>query len=376
MAEDFPTRSDYFEIARAEALSRSAARPPGQRLDPAMIDLEGSDINLIMAAGSAMADEATRHLKIRMAALYLDSAEGEDLDRLVADRFSPTIVRKASAPSVAAVELSRSAGAFPLVTLPVGTKFRTDNGTEFESKQVAPVPAGSSGPVRVDVEATAAGEQGNVAKGTITQIVKPTNDPNLRVTNPEPAAGGDSEETDARLRARARLFFDQARRGTVGAIEFGALQLPGVRQASALELLSPLDGLPTGHVQLFIADANAQANAALRDAVLVKLREFRGAGVVVDVQATQPQFVSIVYQLAFNADVDTRAAFEAIRQRTVAEVNLLPPNAVLERALLTAILRRQAGVQARQESVVAPSGDLVPAPGFAIRTSVDRVTRV
>ena len=377
MPEDYPTRADYFEIGRAELQARAAVRPPNQRLDVAQVDVEGSDLNIAIAWTAAMADESTRHLKLRMATLYLDSAEGEDLDRLVADRFAPAVVRNDETPAVVTLELGRFAGAFPAVNLPIGTKVRGPEGVEFETTQVGSVPLGSSGPIPVLAQSTSAGLQGNVGPNTLTKFVEPVAaDPNLQVTNPEAAGGGDAQESDERLRERAREFFRQARRGTVGAIEFGALTVGGIRQASALEVVDDLTGIPTGVVQLYLADANGQANAALRTAVINALTEYRGAGVVVDVFSGSPFFADVVYALAFVAGTDTVAAFESIRQRTVAEVNRLRPNETLERALLGKILVEEPGVRATDSSIVTPAGDLVPSLGQVIRTTADRVTRV
>ncbi len=110
---------------------RGLQRPEGQRLSREAALLPGTDINIILASSSAMGDDAIRALCEQLAALLLDSAEGEDLDRLVADRFSPTVVRKQAAPALVTLSITRSAGTLPATTLNVGTKVRTENGVEF-----------------------------------------------------------------------------------------------------------------------------------------------------------------------------------------------------------------------------------------------------
>lgn len=370
---DLPTRADYFRIGGDEVLLRSEGRPPAQRISPSQVFTDGSDINVIIASASAMAEEVTRQLALRINALFLDGASGEDLDRLVGDRFSPTVVRRGATPALANVRLTRVTGLLPAVVLPIGTIFVTTAGVEFESTALATVPAASTGPVTVPVRARQAGLAGNVAAGAINAFASPPPDPFLLCSNVEPSAGGDETETDARLRARARDFFRTARRGTLAAIEFGALTVPGIRQATAVEELDPF-GIPTGRVALYIADALGQANAALVAAVRSALIEYRAAGIFVDVTSAIPLFVSIRFRLLFDAGVDTTAAFARVQNATVAAVNALPPNAVLPVSLLFATARSVPGVIVLDDAVQVPVGDLVPAAGQVIRTRADLVT--
>lgn len=372
---DLPLRAEYFKIGADEIQSRSEARPPGQRISPEQVYTEGSDVNIVNASSSAMAEEVTRQLGTGLQILLLDGARGPDLDRLVADRFSPTIVRKQATPAVATLSLTRVTGALPGGTLPIGTRVRTRNGIEFKTTAPASLPPGSTGPVTVLAEASIAGIGGNVDENTLVTFAEPPFDPNIQVTNPQVAAGGDDTETDPRLRARARDFFRTVRRGTLGAIEFGALTVGGVRQATAIELIDSL-GIPTGHVQLLIADALGQANDALVTAVRAALLEWRAAGVVVDIVATVPQLVEIRYLLRFSAATNTTQASDAIRVATVAAVNALRPGETLTVSLLFSIARSVAGVIVLDDAVVAPVGDLVPEPGKTIRTRADLVTFV
>lgn len=375
MPVSLPTREDYFQTGAQEIFARSSARPLGSRLSPEAVFTEGTDINVIVAAASAMADEGTRHVALRFAALYLDSAEGEDLDRLVSDRFSPTVVRKQAGPSVVLLSFSRpippSAGAAD--TIDVGAKFRTSGGTEFELTQAAALPAGSSGPVTATAQAVLAGSGGNVDAGTITQFVQAPDDPQIVVTNAEPASGGADVETDESLRERARDFFRTARRGTLAAIEFGALTVDGVLAASAEEIVDAF-GSPTGHVRLFISDARGQSNQLLAEAVENALLEFRAAGVVVTVVTTVPRLEAIDYVVSFRSGTDTRAAAQQLKALTVSAVNLLDPSEPLLRSMLFALARSIPGAIVPSSAVPVPAGDVQPDAGEVIKTSLDLVT--
>jgi uncharacterized phage protein gp47/JayE len=369
---DIPSRIELFNVGADEILARSASRPAAQRIDPTQVFTEGSDINVVTASASAMAEEVLRQLALRVNALFLAGAKGEDLDRLVGDRFSPTVVRKAATPAVTNLTLSRPSGA-AIVTLAVGTKVKTSGGVEFETTAVVSLGAGDLGPETVAAEAVLAGTAGNVAANTLTQFSSPPSDSGLLVTNLETAAGGDDTESDERLRERARDFFRQARRGTVAAIEFGALTVAGVRLATAVELVDTL-GNPTGHVELYISDSQGNGNALLVSAVRDALFEYRAAGVVVNVIAATPVYQAIQYRLRFEAGTDSTAAFELIRLTTVSAVNALRPVQTLTRAQLFSIARSVPGVIVLSDAIVTPVGDVVPAAGEVIRTRVDLVT--
>lgn len=371
----FPTRADYFDIGADEVISRSLARPPQQRISEEAIRTEGSDINIILGSASAMADEVTRNLALRCGALYLDSAEGEDLDRRVNDQFGTQVQRKQPTPALAVLEFSRPNPSGGVVTLNIGTKVRTVRGTEFETTQVLSIPAGSTAPKIIQAQAVVVGTAGNVQPGTITEFVQQPPDPDLVVTNLEPATGGADVESDASLRERARDFWRAVRRGTLAAIEFGALTVGGIKSATAIEVLDS-NGDPVGIVRLFVADETGQANSALALAVKNALVEFRAAGILVDVFGSTPRFEDIIFRLRFQQGIDTAAAFEEVRFLTVVAVNNLRPNEVLPVSLLLEQARRVPGVIVLDDTMVEPVGDVVPALGEIIKTSADLISVV
>lgn len=378
MTVSLPTREDYFQIGAQDALARSAQRPRAQRLSREAIFTPGTDINLILASQAAMMDEATRHLALRMAALYLDSAEGEDLDRLVGDRFSPDVFRKQAAPAVVTLRMERASppSALEGVGFDVGDKVRTANGVEFELTRPVAFSEGSTGPVTVAAQAVLAGTGGNVQAGSLTEFRDTPDDPAITVTNTEPAVGGSDVESDESLRRRARDYLRTARRGILAAIEFGALTVSGVASATAEEVLNPTLGTPNGMVRLYIADRNGQSNAVLANAVRVALLEYRAAGIIVDVLTTAPNYQSIAYNLAFRSGTDTTSAINQLKAITVATVNLLAPQEPLLRSMLSSLARSVPGAIVPEDAVVAPGGDLYHAGGVpqVFKTSLARVT--
>lgn len=370
-----PSRSDLFNIGADEVLARSEVRPPGQRISREAIFTEGTDINIVLAGASAMADEVMRQLAAECAMRFMDSAEGADLDRRVYDEFGDDVVRKPSAAAVVPLTFARPNPDGGLVTLPIGYRLRTQRGTEFTLAQVLTIAAGSTAPVTVSATAAQRGIGGNVAAGTITRFVQQPPDAALTVTNVEPSTGGADLESDRAFRARARAFFRSARRGILAAIQFGAESVPGVASANAIEQLDD-NGDPTGVVFVYIADANGQGNSLLCSAVRSALLEYRGAGVIADVLGATPRYEDITYRLRFEPGTDTAAAFEEVRFLTVAEVNAIKPGATLDRSLLMSIPRRVPGVIVREDAVAEPVGDVVPVGSEVIRTSAELVTLI
>jgi hypothetical protein len=376
MAVDLPTRADLFQVGAQEVFSRALARPPGQRITPEAVYTEGTDINIILAAASAMADEGIRHLAMRLAALFFGSSEGEDLDRLAADRFSSQLFRKQAGPAVVTLQFSRAAPPSTLQSwsLGIGKKVRTRSGVEFKLTTPASLQAGSTGPTTATAEAVLSGQGGNVTSRTIVEFVEGQPDPALTVTNLEPAAGGDDVETDSAFRERVRDYFRTVQRGTLPAIEFGALQVQGVASAYAEEVVD-VEGLPLGPIRLYIADKAGQSNALLASSVRTGLREYRAGGVPVDVLSSRPVMVPIDYLVSFQPYVDTRAAAAQLKRLTVATVNLLGPNEPLLRSLLLALARSIPGAIVYDTAVQVPAGDILPTTGIgtSFRTSLDLV---
>ena len=372
---DLPDRAGLFTEFVNEVLTRASARPTGRQITPEELFTDGSDVNLIGAGGSAMAEEIIRQLGRCLADLTLDGASGEALDRWAADRYDTEVVRKTA--SFASVQLSfqRPNADFGPTTYAANSRVQTTGGILFELTTSVAFGENQVGPITANAQAVEAGLAGNVAANTITNFVTAPEDNTITVTNPQFAAGGDASESDAAFRERVRQAFTAQQRGTLGAIEFGALTVPGVREATAVETING-SGAPTGEVFVFVADANGQANQSLTDQVVAALEEFRSAGILVTVVGATPIFQTIIYQLQFEANVDSAIAFDQVRQVTVARVSQLNPNETLFRSLLVEAAASVDGVIVPDNAIVLPVGDVVPVAGSGqvIRTRADLIT--
>lgn len=359
---DYVTRLDLF------ALGRDYIREKATKIDPVQVDIAGSDINLIVGSQSMMGDALIRQMSYRFAAMLLDGAEFEDLDRLVYDRYN--LVRKGASPSVTIVELSRPTNAAGAGTLPIGTKVETPTGVEFITTTTATFGAGDF-VTTAKVRSTQSGILNKVAAGSITRISKVADlfDKTIRVTNRNPSSGGEDPESDEDLRNRARKFFESAQRGTLTAIETGALTVPGVVSATAVENTQS-GGESARLVTLYIADSSGVSDQALADEVRIALKSYRAAGIQVYISTSVPQSVQVqITGLKYAASSDTVTIRDKIQASIVEFINSLPVNGSLLLSDLYSVIRRYAedGVSIPQGAIALPAGDLIPEPGRTLR---------
>lgn len=367
MSLTFPSRLDYYQLGRRYVIAEA------RDIDPAQIDIAGSNVNILVAVPALMAQAVTRHYAEAVRAHTLD-AEDDDLDREILDRYP--LPRKGASPALVGLELSRpsnTAGAGPV---PVGTRLQTLTGIDYVTTSATSFGASQVDGVTCDARAVQAGFEFQVGANQIRRFANPglLFDPTLQVNNAEPAAGGMPREDNGAYAERARAFSAASVGGTLPAIEAGALTVPGVASASAAEVLT--GGVPARLVTLVVADAAGTCNRVLAAAVTQKLRDYRGGGVGVVVLSSVPQMASIALALQFTAGVDTASLATNIRQAVVDYVNGLGANEVLLRGDLFAVLSRYKpqGLIVGSGSIPVPTGDIVPDAGRTIRARLEDVT--
>lgn len=358
------TARDLFLAGRREAVLGPT------RFDRAIIDTDGSDVNVVLNASAVMGEEVMRFCVNRQNALSISTARGEDLDRRVHDLYQ--LLRQQASSAVATLRFDKSSDQG--LTILAGSRFGTDSGVTFRTLVDVAFPTNGHGPYYAVATCERAGTEGSVGIGLITRILTPLGDQTITVTNPEAAAGGGVAWSDDEFRAIARDFFITARRGTREAIEFGALQAEGVSEATATEDLDATTGSPNGRVQLYIADQVGQANTALSDLVLEQLAEYRGAGVPVSVIPSVPQYINLVATgLQFEAGANTGQVLNTAALALLATVNALAPGETLRRADLLGVLSRIEFLIVPDGALTEPLGDVVPSVGSVLRTTRDRI---
>lgn len=380
---DLPTFDELFRVARDEALARNAG------LTREIIEREGSDANAIYASCTAVGEEVVTQIGEAQASLFLASARGQKLDRLIFDRFG--LIRKSAAPAVGTVEFSTVTANPASFSIPINTKLQTVDGRVYVTATEVTFPAGSTGPVSVAVRSLISGLGQQAKDGTITSIISQiTGSPtDLTVTNSLATAGASDEESDESFVARARLFYPSVRRGTIGAILAGVLAVEGVESAAVFEALDA-SGRPARFVQAVIADkftesllgisptpsAYATQSQVLAGRVVSGLDDVRAAGIAVSVQVARVFIQPITLGLRFFAGADIEQASLAARALVVEYVNSLAPSQPLNPAGIVSKLRSVAGLDVTGQEVISPSG-IVTVPTLGVlRTTLGKVVNV
>lgn len=288
-----PSFDDLLEQFQAEALAQNSE-----------LAFNDGDVTEAQAHGAgAMADAAIRFNVQAFKETFIDGAKGDALTALVDDHLN--IQRQPATPAQAELTFTRSSGGagFTLSAGFVVASAFDEAGSTINYTLDADVTflAADNGPHLGNVTAETTGVDGNVAAGEITRFVDPKPDTTLAVTNALTAGGGNNEESDDQLRVRARLFWQTLRRGTLAALEFGALQVASVRTVKATE------DLDTGLVVVVVADTDGNSTAQMVSDAEAEIENWRAAGVSVSVLGGTVLEVGITGVLVVNDGVDAAA---------------------------------------------------------------------
>lgn len=367
---DLPSRLDLYAIGRDYVRSRA------ERIDPAQIDVEGTDVNIFVGSGAVVAASLVKQLAYSVGRLLLDGCENEDLDRYAWDRYNLT--RKGAANARGTIRIYRLAATVGAGTVPIGTKVTSLTGIEYVTTTTATFGA-SDVSTTCKVRAVQAGKAFQVGKNYLRKLdAAGLFDPSLVANNDDPMAGGEDAEQDDDFKNRIRNFWLTARRGILSAIEYGALAVPGVTSAQAIEVLSGDDNSPARLVMLYISDSSGVASDVLASDVNNSLLEYRCGGINVIINLSMPEISTIVLRLTFRSSVDTLLLTEDIRGAVVEFVNSLAVNGTQYIRELGVVLSRfiPDGLIMNEGTIVSPLGDVVPSVGKTLRTTMDDVTVV
>lgn len=387
---DLPRFNDLFQIGARQVLVLNG------QVSVAAVNRQGSDINIDVSAAAAIGDECIGQLTNVASGLFIDSAQGTLLDRVLYDRYG--LLRNTAAPALGSVNFQVVNGNnVPILNpgtfaIPANTVLQANTGEQFITTNNAVYVLNSPGPLVVAVQSILAGSNQQAAANTINQIVGaitggPAAPNQLLVNNPLATAGAADDELDPAFRARGRAFFATARRGTIDAIVQGALAVAGVVSASAFEVIDGF-GRPARYVQLVIADAftNALANTSsvpptyqaqsqqLALNVFAALSNVRAGGIYVQVTVGQVVLQPVLLALSFAAGSNVDQAALNARSAVTLYTNSLAPGVVWSRKAAQAAVAAIPGLVITGNEIYSPSGDVTPNPLQIIRTSLNLVT--
>ena len=374
---DLPSFSTLYRIGKVEALVRNP------RLTPDEVDRQGSDINILLAAPAAMADECVAQIASVRKDLYVGTAEGDALDRLITDRY-PDLIRKQASPSYGYVTFSFSPAVSGAFTITDGAVLSTADGVQFITLGDTSVSAGTTSKT-VPIRSMLAGASQKAGPAKIKNIITsfvgaPSS--GMTVSNSAATFGGEDREKDSDYAIRYTLRYLAARRATIGAIEQAVLEVPGIVKCTVFENLDTL-GRPIGYVQAVIADsyteqfvtsattpaAYASQLAGLQVQIESLLREWRAAGVGVVIKFAQVILQSCRIIPSYAAGADQVAVNSVILSKINQHINNLRPGEPLVLEDLRTILRTTSGLVYTGNEIVTPTGDVIPLPGQVLRTS-------
>lgn len=310
MPATIPTFDELYNAAKAETQARQ----------PSLTDYsDGSALDAITGGGAVLADMQIRADLDAAAAKYIAIATGSDLDAAVTDIF-PGCPRQAESASVGTLTFTRG-GSSGVVEILAGTvvtatvngqtvTFTTDSSVYLTGTTVDAI-----------AHCSTTGTVGNVAAGVVTTIPMPIpDDTTATVTNADRFVGGAATETDDAYRARAQAYPLTLRRGTVAALEEGALSVAGVSYVTVDESLLSTDAT----VYVYVGDPDGRGNAALASLVATELENWRAAGVLVVVDPAAREEVSVGVAVAVKTGAGTDALKASIRAAVLAYTNSLP----------------------------------------------------
>jgi uncharacterized phage protein gp47/JayE len=232
---DFDVNHGVIEFRPAPALRpdlgswfyASYERVPDPQAPPRLTDRNPGSILRTLAESFAREFAVlSRQLEQIYEAAFIDTAEGRDLDQLVA---LVGLERRTQLFASGQVVFSRSTPAPGEITIEEGTRISTADvpGVTVVTTESRSVRTGSLS-VTVPVRAEVSGAAGVAAAGSLTVIHRPILGI-TGVTNPEPTSFGGESETDDALRRRARRALDLAGGGTAGAIVGALASVDGIR---------------------------------------------------------------------------------------------------------------------------------------------------
>jgi uncharacterized phage protein gp47/JayE len=219
--------------------------------------------------------------------------------------------------------------------------------------------ADGSSTASVRATCSTTGTSGNVAASTVTTIVDTLDDDaGATVTNAERMVGGAAVETDSAFRDRIRRYFATLRKGTVGALEAGAISVGGVAFAAVDEThRMAADG---GYVLVLVADSEGYSNTALVEDVEVELENWRAAGIWVQVEGADRQEETVTLAIGVETGADQGVLRTAIRDVVLDYVNNLAPGATMYRSAITHKAHSADAELIRYVTVSTPAADIAP----------------
>lgn len=373
-----PSFQDLFNLGKAESIL----------LRPDISVRTGSVAEMLISGAAAMADRLVGWFAERIAATFLDGAIGDDLTKLAADHWA--INRNPATQAIATVTFNRASPDTTSQTIPAATIIATavdstGNAIQYATTADASWAISTGGTVTVPCQALIAGVDGNLSGANLIIRIISTPPPGGVYTisaSTQPVGGADAESDDE-LRDRTRLYPVTLRRGTLGALQYGAMQTPNITVAKA----NPVQD-STGLVTVYVTDASGNSTGTTQTVspnniddgtmtmkVAIELFEWACAGALVEVSGGSVQTVNITVNIIVKLGVDVSQLIADIQDSISARVGKLNIGDTLYLADIVSATKAVDPDNIVNVTVTAPLVDTAPStPGSIIRAGVITVT--
>lgn len=211
---------------------------------------EGSVLYTLFATVAEQIAEADVRLAQIRDQFTLEGANGTDLDERAEELG---LVRLAATTATGTVLVSRT-DTTSAITLNEGSTFgRTDSDVTYATVSTYTLDVGV-GSLEVDVVAQVVGTGGNAPSGSISVVLDAGGID--AVSQSAPLANGQSAESDASLRSRARRYLNSLARCQPSALEYQALSFTASDNTRATVATIYEDPVTYGKVELLVDDGN------------------------------------------------------------------------------------------------------------------------
>lgn len=370
---DLPRVDDLFDLFVREAVAA------GGSVTEEAFRTAGTDANAIAAACATVAEEVVHQIAVGARDSLLKTLPDNDsLDRFIFDHFADPstgkgLERQDATAAIGTLTFTRSApGAAGQIA--AGFRVASDTGIEVETTDDLNF-TGAQTTLSVGARAVVAGSAGNVLAGKLTQLRSTPFDETFTATNAAAFAGGQERETGEQFKSRARMAWKAMGRGVLPAIEFGALQVPGIGMARAttVNLTDSQSHVVGKWISLVVADRNGRSNASLAALARTAMVNWACGGEYVEVFAATPIDQYVTVTCSFRAGANTSAAAARIRAAIVDLINGLKIGEGLRKDAIYEVVRADPDVATNSVTVSAPSGNVSAASTEVLRASLETV---
>jgi hypothetical protein len=361
-------RRALFAVGRRAVMSAEAPR-----INPKVVDVDGSDLNILVNCGALIGEELSRSFGRCMAGLFVATARGDRLDRKIMDATGGLLPRKDAAGATIPLAINRPTFGAGAGIVGAGTRVTTAAGIQFALDVDVPF-GGADLYMEGNFTCTQTGPIGRVPDTTGFQFVDQPFDTTMVVSAAGSGAGGVDQEDDIRYAGRYFGFFEAIRRGILPAIRQAALEVAGVEIATAAEILNPVPYLtPAAAIQLVVGDSDGASSPTMLQRVRDNLLRFRAGGIPVFVQGGSVINELVEWSVAYLPNFNTVQVRNQLRAVTVAVAQFLEPNETLYRSSLIAAARAVPGLVVNEDSLVAPAGDVIPSVAYGYDYAILRI---